>query len=123
MKIVVYGISHCDSVKKARSWLTEHHHNVTFHDFKKAGITPDLLNAWLAEVPLETLLNRRGTTWRALSDEQKTAANTTGGAIALMLAQPSVIKRPVVTIDGQVRAIGFALDHYAAHFPSRANQQ
>jgi len=118
MTLVVYGIPNCDTVKKARTWLSDHDHDYTFHDFKKAGVNAALLNAWLAEVPLETLLNRRGTTWRALSDEQKAAAEQPSEAIALMIAQPSIIKRPVVTLDGRVRAVGFTSDDYAARFPA-----
>ena len=115
-EIVVYGIPNCDTVKKARTWLNDHSHDYAFHDFKKAGVGPDLLNAWLSDVPLDTLLNRRGTTWRALSDEQKAAAENQSGAIALMMENPSVIKRPVVTVDGKVRAVGFTSDEYAARF-------
>lgn len=117
-EIVVYGIPNCDTVKKARTWLTEHRHDFAFHDFKKAGVSAALLNAWLAEVPLETLLNRRGTTWRALSDEQKAVAEDRNGAIALMMEKPSIIKRPVVTVDGRVRAVGYTADDYAARFPA-----
>jgi arsenate reductase len=113
---MVYGIPNCDTVKKARAWLSEHQHDHAFHDFKKSGVSPGLLNGWLAEIPLETLLNRRGTTWRALSDEQKSAAESRSGAIALMMEKPSLIKRPVVTVDGRVRAVGFTADDYAAHF-------
>jgi len=116
MNMVVYGIPNCDTVKKARTWLTEQGHAFAFHDFKKAGVTAELLTQWLAEVPLDTLLNRRGTTWRALSDAQKAAAEAADGAISLMIAQPSVIKRPVVTVDGQVQAVGFKPDEYAARF-------
>ena len=118
MEILVYGIPNCDTVKKARTWLSDHSHDYDFHDFKKAGVSEALLNAWLKEVPLDTLLNRRGTTWRTLSDEQKAAAEQRDGAIALMLEKPSIIKRPVVTVDGQVRAVGFTSDGYAARFPA-----
>jgi arsenate reductase len=117
MDILVYGIPNCDTVKKARTWLSDHDHDYDFHDFKKAGVSEALLNIWLEEVPLDTLLNRRGTTWRTLSDEQKAAAEQRDGAIALMLEKPSIIKRPVVTVDGRVRAVGFTSDIYAARFP------
>ena len=75
-RTVVYGIPNCDTVKKARTWLQARGVPFEFHDFKKAGLTASLVNAWLADVPLELLLNRRGTTWRGLSDAAKAAAET-----------------------------------------------
>ncbi len=114
--VVMYGIPNCDTVKKARTWLDAHQVPFAFHDFKKAGIGAGQLEAWLAEVPLDTLVNRRGTTWRALSDAQKAAAETAKGAVALMEEKPSVIKRPVLMIDGRVAALGFDDARYAALF-------
>ncbi|CAB3729351.1 ArsC family reductase [Trinickia soli] len=111
---VVYGIPNCDTVKKARTWLESHGVAFEFHDFKKAGLTAALLKTWLADVPLEVLLNRRGTTWRALSDDAKAAAETQQGAIALMVEKPSVVKRPVVVVEGRVKSVGFSADEYAA---------
>ncbi|MBU9192249.1 arsenate reductase [Burkholderia gladioli] len=116
MTTVVYGIPNCDTVKKARVWLDEHGVAFDFHDFKKAGLTAAIVKGWLKDVPLETLVNRRGTTWRALPDEVKASAETEDGAIALMLDKPSVIKRPVVEVDGRVKAVGFVSDQYAALF-------
>ncbi|WP_186110730.1 ArsC family reductase [Burkholderia gladioli] len=116
MTTVVYGIPNCDTVKKARVWLDEHGVAFDFHDFKKAGLTAAIVKGWLKDVPLETLVNRRGTTWRALPDEVKASAETAAGAIALMLDKPSVIKRPVVEVDGRVKAVGFVSDQYAALF-------
>ncbi|KAA0082135.1 ArsC family reductase [Trinickia soli] len=113
---VVYGIPNCDTVKKARTWLESHGVAFEFHDFKKAGLTAALLKTWLADVPLEVLLNRRGTTWRALSDDAKAAAETQQGAIALMVEKPSVVKRPVVVVEGRVKSVGFSADEYAALF-------
>jgi arsenate reductase (glutaredoxin) len=114
MTLVVYGIPNCDTVKKARVWLAEHGHDYRFHDFKKDGLTAGRLEGWLAQVPLDTLLNRRGTTWRALDEAQKAAADAPAGAIALMVEKPSLIKRPVLEVDGRVRAVGFAAADYAA---------
>ncbi len=114
--VVVYGIPNCDTVKKARVWLDDHGVEFDFHDFKKAGLTAAIVKGWLKDVPLETLVNRRGTTWRALPDEVKASAETEAGAIALMLDKPSVIKRPVVEVDGRVKALGFVADQYAALF-------
>ncbi|MCQ0030260.1 ArsC family reductase [Burkholderia glumae] len=116
MTTVVYGIPNCDTVKKARSWLDDHDVAFDFHDFKKAGLTEAVIKGWLKDVPLEVLVNRRGTTWRALPDEAKAAADSEAGAIALMLDKPSVIKRPVVVVDGRVKAVGFVADQYAALF-------
>jgi arsenate reductase (glutaredoxin) len=116
MNMVVYGIPNCDTVKKARTWLSDRDIAHTFHDFKKQGVTETLLLGWLSDVPLDTLLNRRGTTWRALSEQQKEAAQTPQGAVAVMTANPSVIKRPVVEVGGRVVAVGFTAGDYAAHF-------
>lgn len=111
----LYGIPNCDTVKKARAWLVAHSHDAAFHDFKKQGVDA----AWLREVAAQTgwqaLLNTRGTTWRRLSDAERTAASDEAGAIALMLAQPSVIKRPVLERDGRYH-LGFAEAQYQAIF-------
>ncbi|ASV98958.1 ArsC family reductase [Paraburkholderia aromaticivorans] len=115
-KTVVYGIPNCDTVKKARVWLEEHGVEFEFHDFKKHGVTEPLVQDWLKDVKLDALLNRRGTTWRALSDDMKAAADTQSGAIALMIHKPSVIKRPVLVVNGRVKSLGFSADDYAALF-------
>src|SRR5262249_39277454 len=94
--IKLYGIPNCDTLKRARTWLAEHGREVEFHDFKKAGVPPDRLAAWVASAGWETVLNRKGNTWRGLDDAAKAAVADTGSAQALMRAQPSVIKRPVV---------------------------
>ncbi len=111
----LYGIPNCTTVKKARAWLADHGHDVPFHDFKKQGVD----TAWLKEVCKQTgwqaLLNTRGTTWRKLTDAEKSAVNDEGSAIALMLAQPSVIKRPVLEHDGKYH-LGFAEDQYQTLF-------
>ncbi len=114
--VVVYGIPNCDTVKKARVWLADHGVEFEFHDFKKAGVSAPLVEDWLKDVSLDALLNRRGTTWRALSDDMKAAAETPAGAVALMIHKPSVIKRPVLVVNGRVKSLGFAADQYAALF-------
>lgn len=96
MTITLYGIPNCDTVKKARTWLTENKRNYVFHDFKKDGITRELITGWLRDVSSDVLLNRKGTTWRELSDEQKAAVTDDASAIELMLSSPSIIKRPEV---------------------------
>lgn len=111
----LYGIPNCSTVKKARTWLADRAHDVIFHDFRKQGVDA----AWLREVVAQTgwqaLLNTRGTTWRKLTDAEKAAATDEAGAIALMLAQPSVIKRPLLERDGRYH-VGFAEEHYQALF-------
>jgi Spx/MgsR family transcriptional regulator len=105
--ITLYGISNCDTVKRARAWLVERGVNYTFHDFKKAGVPQDHLNAWLNSAGWQTVLNRKGNTWRALGDAERDAVGDAASAQALMLRQPSVIKRPVVEwADGRI-TVGF----------------
>ncbi|WDD93763.1 ArsC family reductase [Burkholderia sp. FERM BP-3421] len=120
MRTVVYGIPNCDTVKKARVWLEAHGVEFAFHDFKKAGVTAPLVAGWLKDVPLDALVNRRGTTWRGLADAQKAAAEREDGAIALMIDKPSVIKRPVLVVDGRVKALGFSAEQYAGLFAGAA---
>lgn len=103
----VYGIPNCDTVKKARTWLDEHGHAYVFHDFKKAGVPADRLQAWVQAVGWETLVNRKGTMWRKLDDARRAAVVDALSAQALMTEVPSVIKRPVVEWpDGRI-TVGF----------------
>ncbi|MBQ0933855.1 ArsC family reductase [Ideonella paludis] len=103
----LYGIPNCDTVKKARAFLTEQGHAHSFHDFKKAGVPAERLPAWVAAVGWEKLLNRQGTTWRKLPPEVQARVVDADSAMALMQEQPSVIKRPVVEWpQGQV-SVGF----------------
>ncbi|RJF95381.1 ArsC family reductase [Noviherbaspirillum saxi] len=107
MAITLYGIPNCDTVKKARTWLDQNGIPYSFHDFKKAGLSEDIVHAWLAHVQWDTLVNRKGTTWRALADERKASVIDAGSAVALMLESPSVIKRPVL-VDGKSAHVGFS---------------
>ena len=113
--ITLYGIPNCSTVKKARQWLADNGIDYTFHDFKKQGIDAERLSAWAEQVPLAKLVNRQGTTWRALPDAAKTAADTRDGAIALMREQTSVIKRPVLEWDGKV-GVGVSETDWAERF-------
>lgn len=112
--MIVYGIPNCDTVKRARAWLAEQGRAHEFHDFKKAGVPPARLDAWLAAAGWETLLNRKGTTWRGLPDDTKATVTGAAAAKALMLAQPSVIKRPVVEWDDGGITVGFDAAAWAA---------
>jgi arsenate reductase (glutaredoxin) len=98
--ITLYGIPNCDTVKKARAWLAEAGAVHQFHDFKKQGVPAARLDHWLATAGWETLLNRRGTTWRQLDPATQSGVTDAASARRLMLAQPSVIKRPVVEWGG-----------------------
>jgi arsenate reductase len=105
--ITLYGIPNCDTVKKARAWLSEQQVAVSFHDFKKQGVPEDRLDHWLATVGWEKLVNRQGTTWRKLDPQTQAAVKDTRSARSLMLAQASVIKRPVVEWDALDVTVGF----------------
>jgi len=111
MALTLYGIKNCDTMKKARSWLDAHNVAYRFHDYKIDGIDRGTLARWSGRVGWDALLNRAGTTFRKLDDAQKEGL-TEAKAIALMLAQPSMIKRPVAE-DGRTLLVGFRPDLYA----------
>jgi arsenate reductase len=117
MTTTLYGIPNCDTVKKARTWLADNGHDFTFHDFKKQGLSRELVQGWLKDLDWETLVNRKGMTWRNLSDERKAQVNDADSATDLMLENPSVIKRPVLQGIGPV-SVGFSADQYADKFAS-----
>ncbi len=104
--ITVYGIPNCDTVKKARAWLASRDVTYTFHDFKKQGVPPERLPVWQKAVGWEKLINRQGNTWRKLDPQLQAATTDAASAQALMLAHPSVIKRPVVDWGTDV-TVGF----------------
>lgn len=111
MAITIYGIKNCDTMKKARAWLDSHGVAYSFHDYKAVGIDKARLQRWAKEVGWETLLNRAGTTFRKLDDAAKEGLNESR-AIALMLEQPSMIKRPVLDLGGKL-VVGFKPEIYA----------
>ena len=111
MAITIYGIKNCDTMKKARSWLDSHGKAYSFHDYKAEGIDKPTLQRWAKAVGWETLLNRAGTTFRKLDDAAKEGLTETK-AIALMLEQPSMIKRPVLDLGGKL-LVGFKPEIYA----------
>ncbi len=111
MPITIYGIKNCDTMKKARTWLDKHGVDYAFHDYKTAGVTPERLEAWAKKVGWETLLNRAGTTFKKLPEASKQDLNEKK-AIALMLAQPSMIKRPVLDLGAGKIVVGFKPEIY-----------
>jgi len=112
--VTLYGIKTCDTMKKARAWLDAHGVTYVFHDYKTAGIDRARLRAWCDDLGWETLLNRAGTTFRKLDEADKQNLTATK-ALSLMLAQPSMIKRPVLDRDGHL-LVGFKPELYAAEF-------
>jgi arsenate reductase len=116
MTTTIYGIKNCDTMKKARAWLDGQGAAYAFHDYKSAGIDRATLAGWVAEHGWETVLNRAGTTFRALPDTDKTGLDA-DKAITLMLAQPAMIKRPVLDL-GERRLVGFRPEAYAAALKS-----
>jgi arsenate reductase len=112
MSVTIHGIKACDTMKKARDWLDGHGVAYAFHDYKAVGVDRATLEAWARQVGWEALLNRSGTTFRKLPDADKTDLNE-AKAIDLMLAQPSMIKRPVLDVDGRL-LVGFKPDVYVA---------
>jgi arsenate reductase len=109
--ITIYGIKNCDTMKKARAWLDKHGIDYSFHDYKTAGIGRERLERWEKKVGWEILLNRAGTMFRKLPDKDKTVLDAKK-AVALMLAQPSMIKRPVLDLGGGKLLVGFAPEQY-----------
>ena len=111
----LYGIANCDTVKKARVWLENNGVQFEFHDFKKHGVTQALLESWLKQVSWEALVNRKGITWRKLTDVEKARVKDDTSAIALMLEKTSVIKRPVLELNHKI-CLGFDETHYRSLF-------
>ncbi|WP_136161855.1 ArsC family reductase [Sphingomonas flavalba] len=114
MTVTLYGIKNCDTIKKARAWLEGHGVAYAFHDYKTQGIDTARLSGWVAELGWETVLNRAGTTFRKLPEADRAGLDA-DKAVALMLAQPSMIKRPMLDL-GDRRVAGFKPDAYAALF-------
>lgn len=113
-KPIVYGIPNCDSVKKARAWLNEQGLAHEFHDFKKQGVPPSQLQAWVRICGWETVLNRKGTTWRKLDTVRQASITDAGSATALMLEQPSAIKRPVIEWPSGTVTVGYLPQEWPA---------
>jgi len=114
MSIILYGIKNCDTVRKARRWLETQQIEYTFHDFRLDGLTKELLKDFLKHIDWELLLNKRGTTWRKLSENQKRDINNQK-AISLMHENPTLIKRPVLNHEGKY-LVGYNEDKYENAF-------
>lgn len=114
MALTIYGISNCDTVKKARRWLGDAGVAHDFHDVRKDGLDPDRLQGWIDAVGWERLLNKSGTTFRKLPDAEKSGLDA-AKAKALMLDQPAMIRRPVVEAGGEI-GVGFDADDWRARF-------
>lgn len=112
--LTLYGIKNCDTVRKARKWLQTHQPNVTFHDFREDGLDKEQIETWSDAIGWETLFNKRSTSFRNLSDAEKSGIDQTK-AIELMLIHPTLIKRPVLITDGKV-LVGFKEAEYKAWF-------
>ncbi|MFS2326036.1 MULTISPECIES: ArsC family reductase [Brucella] len=114
MRVTIYGIKACDTMKKARSWLEDHGIDYAFHDYKKDGLDGATIDRFLKDIEWEKLLNRSGTTFRKLPEEERQNIDA-AKARALMLAQPSMVKRPVLDKDGRL-TVGFKPDQYEDFF-------
>lgn len=116
MTIKLYGIPNCSTVKKARDWLKQHNLEVEFHDFKKQGLNAATATNWLQQRDWSELLNRKGLTWRGLTDEQKQQVVDASSTLTLILEKTSAIKRPLLEQDGRILHIGFDAIAYANIF-------
>jgi len=108
--VTMYGIKNCDTIKKARKWLEDAGVEYQFHDYKKDGLSAELLDGWIRELGYEALLNKRGTTWRKLPDDIKDNIDEQS-ARAVMLDNPSIIKRPLLD-TGSAKVLGFSVTEY-----------
>lgn len=113
MAVTIYGISNCDQVRKTLGWLREHGIEHRFHDFRADGIDRTMLERWCSHLPWNSLLNRRGLTWRSLPESTRAEAVDQTSAIELMLAHPTLIKRPVVEVADRL-LLGFSAERLAA---------
>ncbi len=113
--ITLYGIRNCDTVKKARAWLDARNITYTFHDFRSNGLAMETLREWNSAIGWESLLNRRSRSWKELPEDERTQINETG-ALRLMHANPTLIKRPVVVVNGKGIYTGFSEDEFSMLF-------
>jgi Spx/MgsR family transcriptional regulator len=114
--MIVYGIKNCNTAKNALTWLKNHNIEFEFHDYKSKGISATKLKDWSKQIGWEPLVNKKGMTWRQLDDEVKESITSQKAAIALMTEKTSVIKRPLVEVNGKVMALGFDEKEYKKAF-------
>jgi arsenate reductase len=112
---VVYGIENCDQVRKARNWLRAHSIAADFHDFRRDGLSAGTLERWLVHLPWDALLNRRGQAWRKLDPKQRAQVVDKASAVEAMLADPTLVKRPVIEVGDRL-LVGFSEPAYRAAF-------
>jgi Spx/MgsR family transcriptional regulator len=112
--MIIYGISNCDTVKKAKNWLDSHNIDYKFHDFRKDGINRDIINGWLNTVAWDKILNKRSTSWRNLDASTQQAVNATN-VVVLLVENPTLIKRPVMNVN-DIITVGFNSDTYQGIF-------
>jgi len=112
--MVLYGISNCDTVKKAKNWLEANQVDYSFHDFRKQGLEPETIQGWLTQIPWDKLLNKLSTSWRNLESEVQQSVNAEN-IIQLLVENPTLIKRPVLKVNGIIN-IGFNADTYQGIF-------
>lgn len=109
---IMYGIKNCDTIKKARRYLEDNEVSYQFHDFRTDGISDELLSGFIAQLGWEILVNKRGTTWRKLTDEQKASVIDDKSAKTILLAEPAIIKRPVLVSSDNRYIVGFSANDY-----------
>jgi len=109
--ITMFGIKNCDTIKKARKWLEAEGIEYQFHDYKKDGLSPEILNNWVKDLGWEALVNKRGTTWRKLPEDVKESVDQ-ASAIQIMLDNASIIKRPLLINDADSKLLGFKAEEY-----------
>lgn len=114
MSITMYGIPNCDTIKKAKNWLTQNNISFTFHDYRKDGVSEALIQQFCQQLGWEMVLNKRGTTYRQLSEEQKNTINE-ASVVTLLVNYPAMIKRPILSVENKLY-IGFKPEHYAMIF-------
>ena len=115
--VTIYGIANCDTIKKTKQWLTEREITFEFHDYRKQGLNPSLLRDWVHDLGWDLMINKRGTTWRQLSELVKTNIDKES-AIQIMLDNPAIIKRPLL-VKGRERHLGFSEANYNNIFESK----
>jgi Spx/MgsR family transcriptional regulator len=113
--ITMFGIKNCDTIKKARKWLEAEGIEYQFHDYKKEGLSSEMLNAWIADLGWEALVNKRGTTWRKLPEDSKESMDE-AAAIQVMLENASIIKRPLMVDASNNKLLGFKAEEYQEFF-------